>query len=190
MKIIDQHGHGLDDLVVARTGRILFSPLPNVATAITPGTSTAYFVYVGRTMQPFVAKYIEFFVNSPVQLTTVGEVGLFSTPSAPHKANQTVTKLCVVNALDPVTTTGVKRNTNALDYSVAAGTYLWAGIRLQMATHPMLAGLCMDFSEGFVLSYVTYGSPLTDAGPWNAQRVALGQYLSSAIAPDLRITLD
>ena len=59
-----------------------------------------------------------------------------------------------------------------------------------MATHPMLAGLCMDFSEGFVLSYVTYGNPLTDAGPWNAQKIAPGTYLHTALAPDLRITLN
>ena len=71
-----------------------------------------------------------------------------------------------------------------------AGTHLWAGIRTAMGTsQPALAGLCMDFSEGRVLSTASAGA-LTDQGLWTGAIIALGAYLNTAIAPDLRVTLD
>ena len=86
---------------------------------------------------------------------------------------------------------GVKRNSSALAGAyVQAGTHLWAGIRTAMTTNqPALAGLCMDFSEGLVLSSTETGL-LTDDGPWTGSLISVGTYLNNAVAPDLRITLD
>jgi hypothetical protein len=47
----------------------------------------------------------------------------------------------------------------------------------------------MDFSQGLVLSAASAGA-LTGAGPWTGSIIALGSYLNTAIAPDLRVTLD
>jgi hypothetical protein len=172
------------------SARVFLSRLPNVATAITLISNTAYFVYVGRTTQTLTVKHVEFFVNTNGSGTQTAEVGLFSSPNAPNKGNQSLTKLAATGTVDALTTTGVKRNTSSFAYSVAAGTHLWAGIRTAMATtQPALAGLCMDYSQGLVLSTAAAGA-LTGTGPWTGAIVALGSYLNTAIAPDLRITLD
>jgi hypothetical protein len=171
--------------------RIFLSRLPNVATAITLVSNTAYFVYIGRTTQALTVKYVEFFVNTNGSGDQTAEVGLFSSPSAPNKSNQSLTKLAATGTVDSLTTTGVKRNTSSFNHSVAAGTHLWAGIRTAMATtQPALAGLCMDFSQGLALTTASAGV-LTAAGPWTGSLIPVGgTYLNTAIAPDLRITLD
>lgn len=193
MKIIDPQGRNALDSeypVIERTGRILFSPLPKVATAITLVSGTAYFVYVGRTSHQITVNYIEFYVNSYGQGNQFAEIGVFSSPSAPNKSDQTISRLYAVNGLDSLTTNGLKRNSNALNYIVAAGTYLWAGIRTAMGTsQPTLAGLCMDYYQGMVLSMASSGD-LTAIASWPATRITLPGYLNTAIAPDLRITLD
>jgi hypothetical protein len=205
MKIIDSYGQDVTMGAVEASppGRILQSRLPNVATAITLISNTAYFVYLGCTTKVLTVKFVEFYVNAAGAGTQIAEVGLFSTNDPPKKADQTLFKLTATGTspdiLDSLTTTGLKRNTTAFNsgngYAVPAGRYLWAGIRTAMATtQPALAGLCMDFSQGLVLSAGTAGA-LTGNGPnsndtWNGVRIALGTYLNTAIAPDLRITLD
>lgn len=177
--------------------RILQSRLPNVATAITLVSNTAYIVYLGFTNTALVVKYVEFYVNSAGSGAQTAEVGLFSTANPPNKSNQGasgIVKLTADGTLSSLTTTGLKRNTTAFNsgngYVVPAGTHLWAGIRTAMATtQPALAGLCMDYSQGLVLSTASAGA-LTGAGPWTGAIVALGTYLNTAIAPDLRVTLD
>jgi hypothetical protein len=172
------------------SARVFLSRLPNVATAITLVSGTAYFVYVGRTTQALTVKHVEFFVNTNGTGGQTAEVGLFSSSNAPNKGNQSLTKLSSTGTVDSLTTNGIKRNTSSFAYSVAAGTHLWAGIRTAMATtQPALAGLCMDYSQGLVLSTASAGA-LTGAGPWTGSIIAVGSYLNTAIAPDLRVTLD
>jgi hypothetical protein len=170
--------------------RVLSSPLPNVATAITGTSGTAYFVYLGRTTVAFTPKYVEFYVNTAGSGAQTAEVGLFSSTGPPNKGNLSLTKLVSTGTLNSLTSTGVKRNTSAFSTSVAAGTHLWAGSRTAMATNqPALSGLCMDFSQGRVLSTASAGA-LTGSGPWTGAIISLGAYLNTAIAPDLRVTLD
>jgi len=169
---------------------MLSSPLPNVATAITPVNGTAYFVYLGRTTVEFTPKYVEFYVNTAGSGSQTAEVGLFSSTSPPNKGSLSLSKLVSTGSVSSLTSTGVKRNTSAFSTSVPAGTHLWAGIRTAMATNqPALAGLCMDFSQGRVLSTASAGA-LTGAGPWTGAIISLGMYLNTAITPDLRVTLD
>jgi hypothetical protein len=170
--------------------RVLSSPLPNVATALTLVNGTAYFVYLGRTTVDFTPKYVEFYVNTAGSGAQTAEVGLFSSTSPPNKGNLSLTKLVSTGSVSSLTGIGVKRNSSAFATSVATGTHLWAGVRTAMATNqPALSGLCMDFSQGRVLSTAAAGA-LTGSGPWTGAIISVGQYLNTAIAPDLRVSLD
>lgn len=148
---------------------------------------TAYFVYVGQ-VPACTPKYVEF------QVTTVGtgaqtaEVGLFSTPSAPNKASQSLTKLTADGTVDTLTVgTGMKRNTSAFSTAIADGTHLWAGIRTAMATNePTLRGIELDFAQGYVLTTAKAGA-LTGSGPWTG---ALTAGSAVTVGPTLRVTLD
>lgn len=200
MKILDSRGQDVSKGVVEACppGRILQSRLPNVATAITTISNTAYFVYLGCTTKVLAVKFVEFYVNSFGSGAQTAEVGLFATIDPPNKTNQGtngITKLVADGTLDSLTTIGVKRNTTAFNsgngYAVPAGTHLWAGIRTAMATtQPALAGVCMDFGQGLALTTASAGA-LTAAGPWTGAIISVtGIYLNTAIAPDLRVTLD
>jgi hypothetical protein len=175
---------------VDRGSRVFSSPLPNVATALTTVSGTGYFVYLGRTATALTPKHVEFFVSTAGTGAQTAEVGFFSTPNAPNKASQTLTKLVSTGTVDALTSTGVKRNTSAFATSVPAGTHLWAGVRTAMATaQPQISGLCMDFSQGRVLSTASAGV-LTAAGPWTGAIISNPSYLSTAMCPDLRGVLD
>jgi len=199
MKLLDCRGQDITQGVVEACppGRILQSRLPNVATAITLINNTAYFVYLGCTTRPLRVKFVEFYVNTNGSGSQTAEVGLFATSNPPDKTNQGtngIVKLTADGTLSSLTTTGLKRNTTAFNsgngFVVGAGTPLWAGIRTAMATtQPALGGLCMDYSQGLVLSTASAGA-LTGAGPWTGSIISIGSYLNTAIAPDLRVTLD
>jgi hypothetical protein len=170
--------------------RVFSSPLPNVATALTTVSGTAYFVYLGRTVTALTPKHVELYVSTVGTGAQTAEVGSFSTPNAPNKASQTLTKLVSSGTVDALTATGVKRNTSAFATSVPAGTHLWAGVRTAMATaQPQISGLCMDFSQGRVLSTASAGV-LTGTGPWTGAIISNPSYLSTAMCPDLRGVLD
>jgi len=170
--------------------RVFSSWLPNVATAITLTSGTAYFVYLGRTVAALTPKYVEFYVNTAGTGAQTAEVGFFSSPAAPNKSAQTLTKLVSTGTVDSLTSGGVKRNTAAFATAITAGTHLWAGIRTAMATtQPAISGLCMDFSQGRVLSATLTGA-LTGTGPWSGAIVAVPSYLNTAVCPDLRGALD
>src|SRR5437868_2014791 len=47
---------------IDRSGRVFSSALPNVGTAITLVSDTAYFTYLGRLAQDLVPKFVEFYV--------------------------------------------------------------------------------------------------------------------------------
>ena len=193
MKIIDSRGIDLYDrneLIAEPTAMIFRSRLPNVGTEIQLVSGTAYFVYVGRTTQPIVPVAVEFYVSTPGAGSNSVEVGLFSTPEAPNKAGQSLTKLAAIGTadIDSLLSAGVKSNSNlAFGYSVPAGTYLWAGIHTaSYSTQPRLAGLCQDYGEGLALSTSSAGV-LTGSGPWAGSLIAPTPYWNSPIAPDLRL---
>jgi len=167
--------------------RVFQSPL------VTNGTfllisGTAYFVYLGRTLQSFTPKFVEFFMSTAGAGAQTAEIGFFSTPNAPGKAGQTLTKLATSNALDSLTATlTVKRNTSALAIAIAAGVHLWAGIRVAMATtQPTLRGLQDDWGEAQILA-------LAGAGTFAATATFAGAVLAAATqitCPALRATMD
>ena len=117
----------------------------------------------------------------------VAEVGLFSTPSAPNKSAQTLTKIVATGTVDALTATGVKRNTTSFAQNVDAGTHLWAAIRTAMATtQPTTYGLEADMSQGHVLT-TTGGGALTGLTTASGTLVAIG---TGFTAPHLTVTLD
>jgi hypothetical protein len=167
--------------------RIFYPLIPTSGTfALVSGTG--YWVYLGRLVTAATPKFVEFLVTTVGAGAQTAEVGLFSTPTAPSKAAQSLTKLVSTATVDSLTTTGVKRNTTAFAVSVPAGTHLWAGIRTAMATtQPTLRGLMDDWSEGGQLALAAAGA-LTGAGPWAGALVAVN--LTAAQGPALRVTMD
>lgn len=139
--------------LVADSNLQLCSPnLSVVAGAVTVG-AVAYFVFLGTTSRRLTASKVLFRVTTGGASTQVGEVGLFSSPLPPNRAAQTLTKLMATGTLDDLTGTGILGNTTAFGTDVIAGTNLWAGYRVDMAsTEPVVVGLGGDESMGAILS--------------------------------------
>ncbi len=172
---------------VESMGRVFQTVLPRVASGLLLVADTAYFVYLGRASRSMTPKYVEFYVVTGGTGAQTAEIGLFSTPLPPNKSSQVLTKLVANGTLGDLTTTGVKRNTSALATGIQAGTYLWAGIRTNMATdQPTMFAIFGDFGQGSVLQTATAGV-LTGAGPWTG---AIPTVATTATTPDLRGTLD
>lgn len=119
-------------------------------------------VYCGYTVRSVICKHVDMYVGVAGVGAQTAEVGLFSSPSAPNKGNQTLTCLVASGTLDSLTTTGTKRNTTAFNagagYTVPAGTHLWAGFRTNMATtQPQMSRLLSGMKDGSVLQTNTAG---------------------------------
>jgi hypothetical protein len=175
---------------VEQTERYFRSMLPNDLAGIVSISGTAYAVYVGRTTVTMTPKHVYMWLSALGSGTQTAEIGLFSSPAAPSRAGQTLTKLVATGTVDgliSVGTTGVKGNTSAFSTSVAAGTYLWGVFRVANATtQPTIFALTQDNSQGNVLS-VTGASALTSM---TTQAFALITASAGAMCPDLIVTLD
>lgn len=156
-----------------------------------PTPNTAYFTYLGYVAVATTFAFVRFVLETNASGTVAVEVGLFSTPSAPNRANQTVTKLVADATLGDLTTGGgggspMRSNTTTLAYTVAAGTHLWAGIRTAFSvTQPGIRSLKYDNLQGTCLTTASAGV-LTGAGPWTG--VVLSGFTSHC--PDLQVTMD
>lgn len=167
--------------------RIFQSSLPAHATALTLTSGTSVFVYLGRTAKTMVPKFVEFHVSTIGAGAQTAEVGLFSSPLAPNKANQTLTKIVATGTVDTLVSTGVKRNTAAFVASVPINTHLWAAIRTAMATtQPTIESLCRDMAQGNALAAAA-------SGALTGLTTVSGVIIAAAVgptAPDLRVTMD
>lgn len=161
--------------VVRNTSFTLRSKLPTIAGAVTVGAK-AYFVFLGTTQRRLSAQKVQFWVSTGGASTQAGEVGLFSSPASPNGAAQTLTKLVATGTLDDLTGTGVLGNTTAFGTTINAGTHLWAGYRVDMAsTEPTVFGLTFDMSRGEVLS-------LASAAAFTATTTYAGALITAAVA--------
>jgi len=150
-------------------------------------SGTAYYIYVGRAAQDITPKFVEFHITSAGAGTDTKEVGLFSTPNAPSKSAQTLTKIVATGTVDAGTSTGVKRNTSAFATLVPKGTHLWAALRTALATtQPTTGGLAADMSQGHILT-TTGGGALTGLSSASGALVAVA---TVTVAPELRVTMD
>lgn len=104
--------------------------------ALLMDASTAHFIYLAPVNFPVVFKQV--FVKMTVNGvgTQTAELGLFSSPSPPNKAAQTLTCLTASGTISGMTSGAVAliTNTSAFTVPVGAGTYLWAGYRGNMGT--------------------------------------------------------
>lgn len=155
---------------------ILSSRLPTIAGAVTV-EDTAYFVYLGTLKKSITALKIFFHVSAGgTGAQTAAECGLFSSPTAPNRAAQTLTKIVATGTLGDLTGTGVLGNTTSFAQDIAAGTHLWAGLRTAMATNePTVFGLTADMSHGRILSTAT-------AGALTASSTFAGALIAAAVA--------
>lgn len=100
----------------------------------------SYYGYVsmpGRTVL-----YLEATITASATVSSVGEMGLFSTPSGPNQAAQTLTKLSASGTLTDMTagTPPLIIRTAALNYAVLPGTHLWVASRFACGgTQPTFA---------------------------------------------------
>jgi hypothetical protein len=175
-----------DSLGLSVEQRAFRSNLAQVAgAALTSGT--AYFVYVGRVPSTITPAHVIFHVTTAGSGAQTAEVGLFSSPLAPNRGAQSLTKLVSTGTVSDLTGTGAAANTAAFTTAIPAGTHLWAGIRTAMAsTQPVLWSLGADMNQGAVLSTAASGV-LTGAGPF------AGALITPAVtvqAPNLMVTLD
>jgi len=168
------------------TQRVFASHLTQGGTFLTI-SGTAYYVYIGRAAQDLTVKFVEFHITTAGAGTDTKEVGLFSTPSAPNKSAQTLTKIAATGTVDSGTTTGAKRNTASFAQAVPAGTHLWAAFRGALATTQITAlGLANDMSQGRILT-TTGGGALTGVTTAAGTIPAIA---TATVAPALRVTLD
>jgi hypothetical protein len=172
--------------LISRSESIVSSTLPSAGTGLLLTADTAYFIYLGRTTRTETWDYVRFAVRSAAIGAQTAEVGFFSTPAAPARANQTVTKIAATGTVDDLTVTGPRANTNAFAQSIAAGTHVWAGIRTNMAaTQPSIYGLFGDLGHGRILltataGVLTSGTTWTGAVPTDAG-INIGPSLSGAL---------
>lgn len=158
----------------------------NIHTFVTI-SGTAYYVYIGRVVQDLTVKFVEFHITGAGAGTDTKEVGLFSTPTAPSKSTQTLTKIVATGTVDSGTTTGVKRNTTSFAQLVSKGTHLWAAARFALATtQPTCAGIAGDMTQGQILT-TTGGGALTGLTTASGTIPTIG---TATNTPDLSVTLD
>lgn len=172
--------------LIAPSAFVVRSQLPTITAAVTVG-AVAYFVYLGRTRRRLTAQKVLFHVSTAGASTQVGEVGLFSSPTAPNRAAQTLTKICASGTLDDLTAAGVKGNTTAFAQDVDAGTELWAGYRVDMAsTEPAVFGLTNDLSCGQILSLAA-ATAFTAASTYAGGLIAVAASAPVWQAPNLTL---
>lgn len=160
---------------VAAGDFILRSPLPRIAGAVTVA-DVAYAVYLGKTTRAVTLEKVLFYVSTAGTSTQVAEVGFYSSPTAPNRAGQTLTKIVATGTLDDLTGTGVMGNTTAFSQACAAGVHLWAVLRTEMAgTEPTVYGLTADNANGAILS-------MTTAGALTADETLTGAIITASVA--------
>lgn len=166
--------------------RFLKAPL-DIGTQVLWGSGLAHFMYLGRVTRPTVIKHVLVRVSTAGAGSQVAEVGIFSAPSAPNRAGQTLTKIWADGTLDDLTTgTGVRGNTTPSATEIPAGTHIYAGFRAAMGTtQPTLAIMNDDWLSGTCLSAAAPGA-LT--GLSTVAAGLLGGPTNSAL--DIRASLD
>lgn len=149
-------------------------------------SGTTYWVYIGYVSVSTVVTFIEFYVTSGGTGIQTAEVAIFSTPAAPNRAAQTLTKLTATGSLNALTGTGVLRNSSTLNYTISAGTHVWAAIRTVMgSTQPTFIGVAGDYNDGMIFTKTGVGA-LTSATTVSSPTIPTAG-INAAQVPNLRI---
>lgn len=143
------------DFVYGASQRAHYSTLARVTANANASTSgTAYWVYVGYIQIDKLFQGIS--MQQTGQATTVqtAEYALASTPVAPMRAGQILTKLVATSSVSDMLAgaTSVVRPLAGLNTVVPAGTHLWCGFRQAMnTTQALFEGLFEDMGQGALL---------------------------------------
>lgn len=168
--------------------RILRPPTLSTTGTIVLVSGTAYFVYLGKTTRPLTIAFLEAHVTANGTGAQTAEVGLFSTPLAPNKAGQTLTKICATGTVDSLSASPtMKRNTASFAQAVPVGTHLWGAIRTALATtQPTLVAVAFDMSQGHILTTTAQGA-LTGLATTAGGLIGLS---TAVVGPCLAATVD
>lgn len=139
----------------------------HVAAGLLLTADKAYFTYMGFTPVSLTLNYVREHLVTAAVGTQAAEVGIFTSPAAPNRASQVLTKIAAAAVTDDLTTGAPKMiaNPTALAAVVPAGSYFWAGIRANFTstpTQPTFYALGGDMGQGSLLSTATAGA-LTSA---------------------------
>jgi hypothetical protein len=157
-------------------------------TALAGVSGTAYFVYLGYTNVALTVNKILLWVITAGAGTQTAELGFFSSPTTPSRANQTLTKIVSTATITSLTTVGLKLNTANFAQAITAGTHLWAGFRQAMTTTQAAVLSCYnDLQQGNIL--VTTGAAAFSGGTTYAG-VIPAISISTNLGPQLWATLD
>jgi hypothetical protein len=158
---------GLEELLEQRvTGGAagywtFWSPLPPSPTALLALADKAYFGYIGETVLATAFTGVRFALTVIGAGADVAEVGLYSSPLAPNRSNQTLTKLAAA-ALPNLPFTGIQYQDVIFGtVNVPIATHLWLGIRTNYAvTQPTFEAVGRDVQAGYAMQALATG-PLT-----------------------------
>jgi hypothetical protein len=179
------------DALTALDARRGFGIIPTVVAAgLLVTADKAYWVYQGYVSRQSTFQHVRVALITAAVGTQAAEVALASSPLAPNRSSQVLTKIASDGTLGDLTgSAGLYTNTTGMAAVVPAGTHLWAGFRANFTstpTQPTLLARAADFGQGEVLSTVTAGA-LTLAGPWTGATIA---HALTAMCPVIVATKD
>lgn len=125
--------------------------LPLSSTNVSVTTGFSYFGYVG--LWPAGAVFQKW----ESQLTTTAsneqaEFGVFVSPLPPNRQAQTLYRIATATAHDAFSSTGVKRNTDALNATLYTDSFVWAGFHRGSAGTPgAWQSIALDLGEGYAM---------------------------------------
>jgi hypothetical protein len=132
------------------------------SSASMPTALRAYFMYMGRTARSITVSELRFSVTVAGAGAQTAEAALYSSPAQPAGALQDLTRIGAgVGTITSLTTTGAKVAT--LNQVVAEGVYLWAAVRINMATTMPTVLRSMFDDGGLVLHSFAAPGALTAA---------------------------
>jgi hypothetical protein len=136
-------------VIPANHQRSFRTQLPNIGNMLTT-SGRAYFTYLGLTTREVALARIAYYITTIADTgTQTAEVGYFSTPLAPNRAAQTLTKIAATAALG---LTSLKTQQTPLAATIPAGTHLWTAYRGALATtQPTFRGVGYELLDGSLL---------------------------------------
>jgi hypothetical protein len=156
-------------------------------TSFSPGSGTAYFVYLGQVARIGTYNKIYFVTSGAATGALVQELGVATTPEAPNGALQTLTiRALNSTAGDYTGAAGRYSNTTNLAYTPPVGEHIWVFARWQPAGTQVTisTGLCCDLGQYSVFTFASIGTALT-LGQVITTPTAVSVTATTGIAPVL-----
>ncbi len=156
----------------------------DLVNGFTTVSGTAFWIYLGFIEVPVTILTIRYYLKVLGTGAQTAELALASTPLAPNGATQTLTKIFAATVSASLTA-GLGTKTQTLSQAITAGTDLWAGIRVAMASsQPDFSYVGGAYGDGRIL-LTTGTGPLTGDTSWTGTVAG-----DPAQAPNLVACLD